>query len=104
MLRIAHTRHRVVPTGKCGYGGPDPERNSPGGRPGVSDRGRAGTTHRERDDVTYSLSQNLLGVAGIGLAVGFFGYVLILIVATLRTSGPIGLVDQQTKKNPLMDG
>jgi hypothetical protein len=35
---------------------------------------------------------------------GFFGYVLILIVATLRTSGPIGLVDQQTKKNPFMDG
>lgn len=46
----------------------------------------------------------LFATYGIGLAVGFFGYVLILIIATLSTSGPAGLVDQQTKKNPFMNG
>jgi hypothetical protein len=36
--------------------------------------------------------------------VGFFVYVLILIIAMLLTAGPKGLADQQDKKNPFMGG
>ena len=44
------------------------------------------------------------GAYGVGLAVGFFAYVLILIIATLSTAGFKGLADQQDKKNPFMGG
>lgn len=46
----------------------------------------------------------LFGAYGIGLALGFFVYVLILIVATLRSAGWKGLVDQQKSQNPFMNG
>jgi hypothetical protein len=39
---------------------------------------------------------------GVGLATGFFVYVLILIIATLFTSGLRGLLTQG--KNPFMEG
>ena len=45
----------------------------------------------------------LFGIYGIGLAVGFFVYVLILIIATLATKGLKGLADEGEKKNPFMN-
>ena len=44
----------------------------------------------------------LFGYYGVGLAVGFFVYVLILIFATLKTKGWGGLIDQQNAHNPFM--
>jgi hypothetical protein len=44
----------------------------------------------------------LFGLYGIGLAVGFFVYVLILIIATLKTKGWGGLLDEAVTKNPFM--
>jgi len=47
---------------------------------------------------------DLFSFYAIGLAVGFFVYVAILMVATIATSGLKGLVDQATSKNPFMAG
>jgi hypothetical protein len=52
----------------------------------------------------FPTGTSLFGNYGVGLAVGFFSYVAILIIATLRTAGFKGLVDQQDKKNPFMNG
>src|SRR5262249_17449103 len=41
---------------------------------------------------------------GTGLAVGFFAYIVILILATLIAKGFAGLLDQSEKKNPFMNG
>lgn len=45
----------------------------------------------------------LFGAYGIGLAIGFFLYVFILIVTTLISKGWAGLVDEGEKKNPFMN-
>jgi hypothetical protein len=46
----------------------------------------------------------LFGAYGVGLASGFFIYVVILVIATLRSAGTKGLLDQQERKNPFMNG
>ena len=46
---------------------------------------------------------NLFGAYGIGLAIGFFLYVLILTFATLISKGWGGLVDQGKEKNPFLN-
>jgi hypothetical protein len=46
----------------------------------------------------------LFAAYGVGLAVGFFVYALILIIATLGTEGKAGLANQASKKNPFMNG
>lgn len=52
----------------------------------------------------FPAQSGLFAAYGIGLAVGFFVYVVILIIATLSTAGLKGLADQQDKKNPFMGG
>ncbi len=52
----------------------------------------------------FPKQSELFGFYAIGLAVGFFVYVAILLVATLASSGLKGLVDQGTSKNPFMAG
>jgi hypothetical protein len=51
----------------------------------------------------FPAGSDLFGAYGIGLAVGFFVYVLILIVAMLRSVGWKGLADEGEKKNPFMN-
>ena len=46
----------------------------------------------------------LFGAYGVGLATGFFSYVLILLVTTLLSEGPKGIADAAEKKNPFMNG
>src|SRR6266487_4863910 len=48
----------------------------------------------------YSSESGLFALYSLGLASGFFLYVLIMIVATLRAEGVKGLADQGSKKNP----
>jgi hypothetical protein len=50
----------------------------------------------------FPAQSDLFAAYGIGLGAGFFIYVLILIVATVRTKGLAGLADEQEKKNPFM--
>src|SRR5262249_54992655 len=52
----------------------------------------------------FPAQSELFAAYGIGLAVGFFAYVAILIIATLSTEGLKGLANQQEKKNPFMNG
>ena len=51
----------------------------------------------------FPAQSNLFGWYGFGLGVGFFTYVLILLVATLKSKGTAGVVDESEKKNPFMN-
>jgi hypothetical protein len=53
--------------------------------------------------VLFPAGTTLFGIYGIGLAVGFFVYVFILIFATVAAKGLIGLVDEGEKRNPFMN-
>jgi hypothetical protein len=50
----------------------------------------------------FPAQSSLFAAYGIGLGVGFFAYVFILIVATVSTKGLAGLADEKEKKNPFM--
>jgi len=50
----------------------------------------------------FAAGTPLFAYYSLGLAAGFFTYVLILLVATLTTEGAKGLADQTNKKNPFM--
>jgi hypothetical protein len=50
----------------------------------------------------YGSETALFSMYSLGLAVGFFVYVFILMIATLATDGAKGLADQENKKNPFM--
>lgn len=78
---------------------------------------RYSTTHTSSDVATiigaiggaavlavFPKQSDLFGFYAIGLAIGFFTYVGILLVATLATSGLKGIIDQNTSKNPFMTG
>jgi hypothetical protein len=52
----------------------------------------------------FSRDSGLFALYSIGLAGGFFLYVLIMLIATLSTEGLKGLADQGSKKNPFMGG
>jgi fucose permease len=52
----------------------------------------------------FGSEPDLFAAYSIGLAVGFFVYVLIMLIATLSTEGAKGLADQSSKKNPFMGG
>jgi hypothetical protein len=50
----------------------------------------------------FTSESGLFAWYSIGLAGGFFVYVLILLIATLISEGWKGLADQSSKKNPFM--
>jgi hypothetical protein len=52
----------------------------------------------------FSPDSGLFACYSIGLAVGFFVYVAILLVATLASGGAKGLADEHSGKNPFMGG
>ena len=52
----------------------------------------------------FSAGSELFSWYSIGLAAGFFVYMLILLVTTLASSGAKGLADQSNAKNPFMVG
>jgi hypothetical protein len=52
----------------------------------------------------FPAQSSLFAAYGIGLGIGFFTYVLILIIATVLTKGFAGLADEREKKNPFMGG
>jgi len=52
----------------------------------------------------FPKQSGLFGFYAIGLAMGFFVYVAILVIGTLATSGFKGLIDQSAGKNPFMAG
>jgi hypothetical protein len=45
----------------------------------------------------------MFGYYGVGLAVGFFAYVLIYVFAIVTTEGWAGLVRQSKEPNPVME-
>ena len=50
----------------------------------------------------FPADSSLFAYYGVGLAAGFFAYVLLLIIATLSSKGWGGLVDQKNTTNPFM--
>lgn len=50
----------------------------------------------------FSAESGLFALYSLGLAGGFFVYVLILMIATVSAEGVKGLADQSNKKNPFM--
>jgi hypothetical protein len=52
----------------------------------------------------FPAQSNLFGFYGVGLGIGFFVYVLILLITTLKSTGAKGLADAAEKKNPFLSG
>ena len=52
----------------------------------------------------FPAGSELFAWYGVGLAVGFFVYVGILIWAAIKTKGLAGVLDEAKAKNPFMNG
>src|SRR6266849_2391692 len=52
----------------------------------------------------FPAQSNLFGFYGIGLSVGFFLYVLILLVAIIKKKSVGGILEEGDKNNPIMGG